>query len=217
MTRRKLGQQFGVPCGMHWRPQDVVEFWFGTERIVPRELAQRWFVKDPAFDAEIAQRFEPLIEEAASGALDGWLAEPQSALALVVVLDQFPRNIFRGQPRAFAHDDKALASTRVLIARGHDRLLTPHQRSVAYLPFQHCENREAQAEGLALYERLLADVTEAGEPPELIGAITSALDFARKHAELITRFGRFPHRNAILGRTSTGDELEYLMTPGAGF
>ncbi|MBA3540185.1 MAG: DUF924 domain-containing protein, partial [Deltaproteobacteria bacterium] len=159
--------------------------------------------------------------------LDGWLAEARSGLALVVVLDQFPRNVFRGSSLAFAHDEKALAASRTLIASGLDRTasaraiddreLTPHQRMVLYLPFQHSEDRSAQVEGVARYEDLLKEVTSRGAAPAVIDAVTYWLDFARQHAILIERYGRFPHRNTVLGRATRPDEESYLETPGAGF
>ncbi len=202
---------------MPWRPDEVVEFWFGTEPVVAPERAKRWFVKDPLFDAEVRDRFGPLIDDAASGSIDGWLVEPRSALALVLALDQFPRNVYRGQPQAFAHDEKALASTRLLIERGHDLSLTPYQRLFVHLPFSHCEDPAVQAEAVSRAEQLLDEVKLRAAPIEVIEMMKVALEFARKHAEVIARFGRFPHRNPILGRTSTGEELEYLTSPDAGF
>ncbi|MGE0546786.1 MAG: DUF924 family protein [Kofleriaceae bacterium] len=199
------------------RAIDVLEFWFGKEPIVSPELAKRWFVKDPAFDAEIKSRFGDLIDAAARGDLDDWSTEPTSALARIVVLDQFPRNVFRNDARSFATDAKALAGSRALIAAGRDRELTFYGRMFAYLPFEHAEDRATQAEGVAHYERLVADAAAANTPAPVRQLMDVALDFARKHAELIQTYGRFPHRNAVLGRASTAEEQEYLAKPGAGF
>ncbi|MGE0867655.1 MAG: DUF924 family protein [Kofleriaceae bacterium] len=199
------------------RAREVIELWFGKDAIVPPELSKRWFVQDPAFDAEIGKRFGALIDAAARGELDDWGHEPTSALARIIVLDQFPRNVFRNDARAFATDAKALAASRALIAAGGDRELTFYGRMFAYLPFEHAEDRATQAEAVAHYERLVADAAAADAPQPVRELMGVALDFARKHAELIEKYGRFPHRNAVLGRPSTPEEQEYLAKPGAGF
>jgi uncharacterized protein (DUF924 family) len=184
-------------------PADVLEFWFG-DAVSPRS---EWFRKDAAFDATIAARFGPTIERALAGGLDGWNASEQSQLAHVIVLDQFTRNVFRDTACAFAGDDRALALARDLVARGADRLLTPLQRWFAYLPFEHAEDIAAQTESLRLFDAL------AREAPALADAAT----WARRHQEVIARFGRYPHRNTVLGRASTAEELLYLQQPGSGF
>ena len=178
------------------RARDVLAFWFRGDANDPR-----WFRKDAQFDREIAERFLPLYERAASGSLAAWKEDPASSLALVVVLDQFPRNMFRGTPRAFAADALALDTARTIVARGWDAAMAPQQRLFAYLPFEHSE--------------ALADQDRACE-------LMRDLDdehrrYAERHREIIRRFGRFPHRNEILGRASTPEELEFLKQPGSGF
>jgi uncharacterized protein (DUF924 family) len=182
----------------------VLAFWFGDA-----PLAQRaeWFRKDPAFDAQIRARFGALIEAALAGEHADWDAAPAGALARIVVLDQFTRNVFRDTARAFAGDALALAAARALVARGDDRHLAPLQRVFAYLPFEHAEDRMLQAESLRLFAALTRDAP----------ALAGFEDYARRHAVVIERFGRFPHRNAALGRVSTDEEQHYLQQPGAGF
>ncbi len=181
---------------------DVLDFWFGSpdsrERGRPRKA---WFQKSEAFDSEIRRRFLAAWERAARGELERWLATPLASLALVIVLDQFPRNMFRGTARAFSSDPMALAAASSMIERGFDRLLSPTERSFAYLPFEHAEDLDAQRRSLALFQAL---------DPEHI-------EYPRRHHEIIARFGRFPHRNAMLGRESTAEENEFLRLPGSSF
>jgi uncharacterized protein (DUF924 family) len=181
----------------------VLQFWFGADD-APREV---WFRKDAAFDDEIRSRFGALVERALAGAIDDWAAERDGALARIVVLDQFTRNIFRDTPRAFAGDAQALAGARAMVARGDDLALPPLRRVFVYLPFEHAEDRAMQRESLRLFAALLRE-----------DASTATFDdYARRHAEVIERFGRFPHRNAVLGRISTADEAAFLLQPGSGF
>jgi uncharacterized protein (DUF924 family) len=188
--------------------QAVLDFWFGAEddpqHLLPRE---KWFVKDAAFDALIGQRFGDLIERALDGAIARWSAAAIGALAQILVLDQFTRNVFRGDARAFAGDPRALAAARALMASGQDRTLTGVQRQFVYLPFEHAEDLPAQREGLRLFAQLERDQPEVGE----------LLTWAQRHHDIIERFGRFPHRNTALGRTSTPEELAFLQQPGSGF
>jgi uncharacterized protein (DUF924 family) len=177
---------------------DVLDFWFGTDPVERPE----WFRADPAFDREIAERFGPLIDTALAGKLDDWAATPRGALARVIVLDQFTRNAFRGTPRAFAGDAQALAAARRMVREGQDEALPALQRTFVYLPFEHAEDIEAQREALRLFARLGAG--DAGQ-------------WAQKHHDVIERFGRFPHRNAILGRASRPEEIEFLKQPGSRF
>jgi uncharacterized protein (DUF924 family) len=186
---------------------DVLEFWFAPPG--SREFGRprrSWFEKSEAFDTEIRARFGALIDAANSGALDAWRTTPHAALALAVVLDQFSRNAHRGQPAAFASDDLAIAVARAAVRSGFDRLLLPVQRWFLYLPFEHAEDLAAQRESLRLFGALAADPASA-----------STIDYARRHYDVIARFGRFPHRNAILGRASTPAEIGYLRQPGSGF
>ena len=184
-------------------PQAVLDFWFGHDDAVRDE----WFRKDPAFDAQIAQRFGPLIERALCGELSAWQAVPASALALIVVLDQFTRNAFRDSPRAFAGDALALSAARAAVASGFDQSLTPVQRSFAYMPFEHAEDMASQNEAVRLFTALAK-----AQPP-----LSDTLDYALRHRAIVERFGRFPHRNAVLGRESTPEEIEFLKQPGSSF
>jgi uncharacterized protein (DUF924 family) len=189
----------------HWN--DVIEFWFGAASSAGRGLPHRaWFEKSDAFDAEIGARFGGVVEAAAAGRLDAWQRTPLAALALVIVLDQFPRNMFRGTPRAFATDARAQSAARAIDERGFDAAYLPVERCFAYLPFEHAEDIAMQRRSLELFAKL---------PPSPSSA--SYLDYARRHHDVIARFGRFPHRNAILGRASTAAERVFLEQPGAGF
>jgi uncharacterized protein (DUF924 family) len=181
----------------------VLDFWFAG-RAVRRE---EWFRKDAAFDALIAERFGALVEHALQGGLAAWTQPPTDALAQLIVLDQFTRNIFRDTPRAFAGDALALAAARAMVARGDDLTLPPLQRVFVYLPFEHAEDRAMQHESL----RLFAALTAAD------ASLADFEDYARRHADVIARFGRFPHRNALLGRESTAEELAFLELPGSRF
>jgi uncharacterized protein (DUF924 family) len=188
--------------------QAVIDFWFGAagsaERGTQRDV---WFRKDAAFDAQIAQRFGGLVERAIAGELLDWDAEPASALARILLLDQFTRNIFRDTARAFAGDALALVAARRMVAKQQDQALPTEQRSFVYLPFEHAEDLAAQAEAVRLFARLEADA------PQLKGL----LDYAQRHHTIVERFGRFPHRNVALGRESTPEELAFLLQPGSRF
>lgn len=189
-------------------PADVLEFWFGAPGSAEHgSLRKCWFEKDPAFDAEIRRRFLALVDEAAAGRLDDWADRPEGLLALIVLLDQFPRNLFRDAPRAFATDAQALALAQQALAQGVDAQLMPVARAFIYLPFEHSEDLAMQDRAVALFSAL----AQHGE------AFASYLDYAERHRDVIRRFGRFPHRNAILGRTSTPEEIAFLARPGAGF
>ena len=191
--------------------QGVLAFWFGPpEHPGHRQTRPQWFRKDAAFDAEIAQRFGALVETALEGGIDDWSAPPLAplpALARVIVLDQFTRNSFRGTARAFAGDARALQTARALVASGLDRELTGVQRQFVYLPFEHAEDLAHQRTAVQLFEQLGRD-----EP-----AMAGLLEWAQRHHDVVARFGRFPHRNALLGRISAAQELAYLAEPGSGF
>lgn len=189
---------------MDERAADVLAFWFGPEPTVARA---QWFRKDADFDAAIARDFGTLIDEALRGGLRAWADESASALARVLVLDQFTRNAFRGNARAFGGDALALAAAGDIVAKGWDRAMTSVQRWFVYLPFEHAEDAAAQAQSMQLFGQL------AAEDPSM----AEALEWARRHQEVITRFGRFPHRNEALGRASTAEEIEFLAQPGSRF
>jgi uncharacterized protein (DUF924 family) len=173
-------------------PQSILTFWFGLER-------KAWFAKNPAFDEEIRSRFLGLYEDALAGKLDQWKQEARSALALVILLDQFPRNMFRDSARAFEGDALAREAARTILEAGWDRAMSDDERTFAYLPFEHSESLADQELSVRLFEG------------------NQNFEWARRHWDIIQRFGRFPHRNAILGRTSTPEETAFLKTPGSGF
>ncbi len=191
------------------KAQEVLDFWFLAPND-PRYGSQRaeWFRKDDAFDAAIRERFAALAEQAVAGGLREWDQKgPLGTLARILVLDQFTRNAYRGTPDAFAGDPLALAAALQLADSGDDQDLLPVQRAFAYMPFEHAEDAAMQERAVTLFTRL------AALNPDYEGM----LDYAHRHRGVIARFGRFPHRNAILGRASTPEELEYLRQPGSGF
>lgn len=181
---------------------EVLAFWFGAPHS-PQHGHRRkgWFRKSVEFDAEVRRRFLTVWNGALRGECVRWEATPLAALALVVVLDQFPRNMFRGEARAFSSDARALAVARRMLERGFDRVLSPVERSFMYLPFEHAEELAAQRRSISLFALLDAEL--AGH--------------AQRHYEIVARFGRFPHRNAVLGRESTAEEREFLDQPGSSF
>ena len=176
--------------------EEVLAFWFapGGEK--------RWFEADPAVDDEIARRFGATVAAALAGELAAWAGSPDGALALCLLLDQFPRNIWRGTPRAFCYDTLARKVASDAIAAGHDRAVPASRHLFFYLPFEHSED-------LADQKRCMTLMRALGDPEQL--------GYARRHHDVIARFGRFPHRNAILGRESTEDELVFLQQPGSSF
>jgi uncharacterized protein (DUF924 family) len=171
---------------------ELLDFWF-SERIRPR-----WFDSTPALDDEIRQRYDALFERALAGELDDWRATPDGALALIIVFDQLPLNMYRGQPRSFAGEALAIEVAKMAIARGDDQTIAKDRLLFLFLPLMHSENLEDQLRSVALFR-------------------ASGLDhrWAEHHRDLIRRYGRFPHRNAILGRENTKAELEYLASPAA--
>jgi uncharacterized protein (DUF924 family) len=188
--------------------QDVLDFWFGAPGSPDHGLAREaWFRKDDAFDREITTRFGALVERGVAGAIAHWQAEPLGALAEILVLDQFPRNAFRGTPKAFSGDARALAAAQALVAAGRDQALLAVQRQFVYLPFEHAESMAMQDEALRLFRALATDHPEHAD----------LIEWADKHRVIIQRFGRFPHRNLVLGRVSTDEEIEFLKQPGSAF
>jgi uncharacterized protein (DUF924 family) len=188
--------------------QAVLDFWFGAEGSAAHDQVRaEWFRKDAAFDAQIAQRFGNLVTRALAGGLSHWASHPASRLAHIVLLDQFTRNMFRDTAQAFAGDALALAGARAMVGEGSDATLRAEQRVFAYLPFEHHESLTMQDESVRLFSAL------AAEAPSL----QNMLDYAHKHRAVIARFGRFVHRNELLGRTSTAEELAFLKEPGSRF
>ncbi len=195
----------------------VLAFWFGepgsSERETFREL---WFRKSEATDRRIAEQFGPSIERALRGELADWARQPESALAQIVLLDQFTRNVFRDTPRAFAGDARALAAATTMVGQRQDEALPTLQRCFVYMPFEHAEGMGAQDEAVRLLTRLVESASST-PPAPLAANLRNMLDYAERHRAVIQRFGRFPHRNAILGRHSTPDEIAFLQEPGSRF
>ncbi|MCY7272447.1 MAG: DUF924 domain-containing protein [Phormidesmis sp. CAN_BIN44] len=184
----------------------ILTFWFGdvqdVSRLKPRKA---WFTKDLAFD-ETVRQFQPDYEQAASDHLDRWMDSPQGCLGLALLLDQFPRNLFRGQPRSFATDPKALSIAQHAIAQRFDQQLPTVQRQFLYFPLEHSENLEHQHQAVTLFHQFSDDAD-----------LRDTYDFALRHQAIIQRFGRFPHRNQILRRTSTPEEAKFLTQPDSSF
>jgi uncharacterized protein (DUF924 family) len=186
---------------------DVLDFWFGPPGSAERAAARAvWFRKDPAFDEEIRARFGEAVAIALAGGYGEWCTTAHGALARVILLDQFTRNIFRDTARAFAGDARALATAEDAVARGLDRELSIYERWFLYMPFEHAESIDAQHRSLTLFGAL---AHEMGDDDPLV--------WAQKHADIVFRFGRYPHRNAILGRASTPEEEAFLREPNSRF
>ncbi|MFW7381355.1 MAG: DUF924 family protein [Oligoflexus sp.] len=196
--------------------QGILNFWFGpldANGLVAKEKSDRWFQKDAAFDQEIRKKFEEYLQPAAWGAFDRWNLHDDSRVALLVLLDQFPRNIYRNDPKSFYFDQKALHISMEGIHSEHFLRVPVVYAYFSIMPTMHAESLEAQETGIAAFERLL----QAAAPGELKEMLASALDYAKRHRDIIAQFGRFPHRNAILGRDSRKEELEFLQQPGSSF
>tara|TARA_R100001369_G_scaffold8428_1_gene20731 strand:- start:39 stop:635 length:597 start_codon:yes stop_codon:yes gene_type:complete len=195
--------------------QDLLDWWFG-EGATARETADAnnglWFGYKPEQDAEARERFGDLTERALAGELSEWAESPHGWLALVLLLDQLPRMIYRGTPTAYAGDERALQLVREGMAHGGDVLLAPLQRVFIYLVLEHAENLSVQDQAVQQFEQLLG-IVDADEQNLFAGF----LDFAERHRQVIARFGRFPHRNAILGRSSSEAERAFLAEPGSRF
>jgi uncharacterized protein (DUF924 family) len=189
------------------RAQTLLDFWFrGLASPEGERRREVWFTVDPAFDAALRARFLDDQRRAAAGDYDGWRAAPDTCLALILLLDQLPRNLYRGSPAAYACDAKARAMAHHALERGFDRPQSPVRRCFLYLPFEHSEDLADQAVSLALFEALAGDLDD----PKSLAA-------ARRHHEIIARFGRFPHRNKVLGRLSTTEEQAFLKEPNSSF
>jgi uncharacterized protein (DUF924 family) len=197
------------------RIDEVLAFWFGRAADDAGVLASqgaRWFARDAEFDAAIRERFAPLREEAVAGRLDAWLATPRGRLALILLVDQFSRNLFRGDARAFEHDPLARRWSLDGIRAGDDRALRAIERVFFYLPLEHSESLADQQRAVQLFANLRDEA-----PAALLGNFAGFLDYAQRHHDVIARFGRFPHRNGALGRASTAEEIAFLAQPGSSF
>ncbi|MGE0820998.1 MAG: DUF924 family protein [Candidatus Binatia bacterium] len=191
------------------RAEEILTFWFGEPRddqTYYEAWHKRWFTTDPHFDQEIRERFLDDYHRAAARELHQWQETPRSGLALVVLLDQFPRNMFRGTAQAFATDAYAREVAKHLVTSALDRDLLPIERSFVYMPFMHSEEIADQQLSVSLFSQLAQE-----------RAYLDSLSFARRHQEIIRQFGRFPHRNATLGRLSTPAEITFLQQPGSSF
>lgn len=200
---------------MNTQSEHVLAFWFGSGTSAVEIAARQgklWFSKSPENDQLVADRFGDTLIAARTGKLDHWVATPQGRLALILVLDQFPHHIHRDQPMAFATDPQALELAMAALAEGEDRRLTMIERVFLYLPLEHAETLFMQDHAVALYASLLREAKD--DEHELF---ESFLDYAKRHRDVIARFGRFPHRNAILDRPSTPEEIEFLKQPGSRF
>ncbi len=188
---------------MNTAAHEVLDFWFGAPGSLSYGKSRaEWFKKSDAFDALIRERFFDTYNQACEHRLAEWRTSPLTLLALIILLDQFPRNMFRNSPRAFESDAMALDSARHMTAQRWDARLNTVERQFIYLPFEHAENIDAQRSSMHFFGTL-------GNP--------DLLEWARKHYVIVERFGHFPHRNAILGRASTPEEIEFLKQPGSGF
>lgn len=198
-------------------PDQILSLWFGSARpdnALALQHKAQWFTKSPAFDDVLRQRFGAVLEAALGGSLGHWTTQgPWQRLALVVLLDQFTRNIYRNTPKSFAGDPLALALTLEAQDSGDDLKLPEVARVFLYLPLEHAEDLAMQQRSVECYQSLLQMAPDEATREYLLGT----LDYAHKHQDVIERFGRFPHRNAILGRTSTAQENDYLAQPGSGF
>jgi uncharacterized protein (DUF924 family) len=193
----------------------ILHFWFGSDPddgIVAKENSALWWSKNAATDSQILQRFESSVKRAAAGELSDWQSTPRGRLALILLTDQFPRNIYRDSPSAFAQDSKALACSLDGIEQGMDLTLRPIERVFFYLPLEHSESLEHQEQSVKYFGQLVANVG-----PEQKQTFQEYLDFALRHRDIIAHFGRFPHRNKILGRESTAEEVAFLAEPGSSF
>jgi uncharacterized protein (DUF924 family) len=193
----------------------ILGYWFGAHpdtAALAKDRADLWWSKNAETDREMRERFESTVQLAGDGSLHPWLAKPRGRLALIILTDQFPRNIYRDSPRAFALDVQALELSLAGIEQGHDRSLRPIERLFYYLPLEHSERLAHQERSVCLIGDLVSIVdTDQREIFE------QYLNFAVLHREMVARFGRFPHRNWILGRPSTSEELYFLSQPGSSF
>ena len=186
---------------------DILDYWFGARGSPERgTLRSVWFRKDPQFDEEIRRRFGDLHAAATRGEFDAWHKAPETLLALVIVLDQFSRNLYRNDPRSWLQDERALGFAKLALVYGNDARIGPVERLFLYLPFEHSENLEDQERAVLLMASLEAFEETRG-----------FTQWAEKHRDVVKRFGRFPHRNAALGRVSTPEEIEFLKEPGSSF
>lgn len=188
---------------------EVFKFWFGDGT---KPQMQLWFTKNDGTDKQIRDKFGPILEKFDMIDFESWKSTPEGHLSLVVLLDQFPRNAYRGTPKSFEYDNDALEVAREALDKGLHDLLPPHQAMFLLLPFEHSEDITDQRESVRLFEDQHTRLASIDKK-----MADETLDYAKRHMKIIEKFGRFPHRNIILGRESTREELEFLKTPGSGF
>ena len=196
---------------------EIIRFWFGklNENGVPSKEKQKiWWIKDPKIDEFIKKNYEKYIIKAVNEELYQWEKTPDGTLALIIVLDQFSRNVFRNSAKSFTQDKMALKISNACIKNSYDLELEPIMKSFIYMPYMHSEDINDQLESLKKYDEL---EKESRSNPELHRIIVQSKDFAQKHYEIIKKYGRYPHRNSILGRKSTDEEIEFLKTKGSSF
>lgn len=197
------------------RAQEVLQYWLGDLQDAehyPESKMKLWFGKDPQIDEEISKRFKDLILEASNNGLEGWKETAKGRLALLIVLDQFPRHVYRNTSQAFAYDTMAQKWALEGVCQFEDQQLFPIERVFFYLPFEHAENFELQEISVEQFHALVIDA-----PVEIKPVMEKFAEYAYQHYVIIARFGRFPHRNHILGRDSTPEELEFLQEQGSSF
>ena len=196
-------------------PAQILEFWFPADQDRANAL---WWGKDEALDTEVRERFGSTLAAARDGALDHWAETARGRVALIIVLDQLSRNIFRGDPETYAADEQARALALAGLERGHDRELSAMQRMFFYMPLEHSESLADQERCVELMGALANEVAaDPAADPALRESFAVVVDFAIRHRDIVARFGRFPHRNALLGRASTPAELEFLTQPNSSF
>ncbi|MEO8704970.1 MAG: DUF924 family protein [Kofleriaceae bacterium] len=188
-------------------PDDVIAFWFGHDLVPSQAIVRRWFTRDAAFDTEVRRKFGYLLDDVDELAVT-WRGTPHAELALIVVVDQFARNVHRDDARAYLHDPLALEVARELLLTDRARQLGFHQRMVALLPLEHAEDRDAQVECVYAFTQLVEEARSKGA--QGLELLERGFEFAKQHAATIERFGRFPHRNKLLGRASTPEELAFV-------
>jgi len=197
------------------RIEQILAFWFKEQELTAPQIDRRmdtWFGEDAVFDHEIEKGFSDDVERASNGELDHWADEPQGRLALIILIDQFRRNLYRGTAKAFSHDKVALKLCVEGAMERKDKGLTPIQRVFFYMPLQHAESRKVQAKSVELYDRLAESVS-----PTLQETFLTVAQFAELHKDIVDQFGRFPHRNSLLGRENTPEENEYLAGDSPDF
>lgn len=203
--------------------QTVLDYWFGVDAIdgstpprsaqqIAKQQSKLWWSKNESIDSDIRQRFEPILKALLTDHYGTWFDTPQGRLAAIIVLDQFSRNMYRENAQAFCQDSLALHWTLEGLRQGDDKKLSPLQRVFFYLPLEHCEQLNMQNLAIEKFSQLAADA-----PTSFTDLAKGFVDYAHQHQEVIARFGRFPHRNTLLSRTSTKQEEEYLAQPGSGF